>query len=254
MMYGIACYHRPQCKTLGTLLDLGIGKDEILIAVNCEEDNDEYIRRYGKSFKIIYHKKRNVAGNRNNILEELHSPCVIFDDDITAFKRYVSDGSRYGHFRKMTDGEEFRSVISECFRKAGEQRALIFGVAASDNTMIARGHSEKGSLYSLNGNFQGGFCGYLSDNIRHDESYDVLDDYELNLRMLAQGRNILRRNDIYAEKGEMGNNEGGCKELYEHGAQQRCMKRLKSQWGPLFSVIGNAKGIRITCAKVKGIS
>ena len=251
--YGIACFHRPECKTLHTLTSMGAKSDRILIATNCHDDYEEYSRLYGSKFNVIYREKKNVAGNRNNIIEELGTPCVILDDDIMEFGKYDRHVTKWGRFEKIADIRLLDSLMCECFSMAKKQNAALFGVAASDHTKTAADHFDGMERYSLNGNFQGGFCGYLQNDLRHDESYDVLDDYELNLRILANGGNILRRNDLYARKGKMAGNAGGCKDLYDSGAQERCMKQLSKQWGPLFNVIGNASGIRITCAKVRGV-
>lgn len=251
-IFGIACYHRPECKTLHTLLDIGIPKERIVIAVNCPEDNGTYSERYGDSVRIIYRDKKNVAGNRNNMLDEIEGDVVLLDDDIKAFRKYDRGASTYGRFIEAS-GEELDEMLEECFGKARETGSALFGFASTDNTMIAAQNFDKHFTYSLNGNFQGGFCGYIDRSIRHDEEYDVLDDYELNLRILAEGGSILRRNDWYAEKGKMAGNAGGCKALYEGGAQHRCMRQLERQWGCLFKTMKADKGIRVTCAKVEGM-
>lgn len=250
--YGIACYHRPECKTLHTLLKAEIPKDRILIAVNCAEDYETYSKKYGRDFEILYKPKKNVAGNRNNMLERMSGKIVLLDDDIVAFKRYERSNGKYGKFVDAC-AEEFEKMLADCFAKAEETKSVLFGFASSGNPMNAAQYFDNHHRYSVNGNFQGGFCGYPDTALRHDESYDVLDDYELNLRILAEGKNILRRNDWMADKGKMAGNSGGCKELYDSGAQHRCMRRLEKQWGFLFTTAKQDKGIRVTCAKVEGL-
>lgn len=252
VFYGIASYHRLECKTYKTLLNNGIPNERILISVNCKEDYEQYSRLYGESVRIIYKEKNNVAGNRNNLLDAMSGDIVILDDDITSFKRYSKNHGKHGNFVNIKIGE-LDKIMEQCFSKARSIDCSVFGFASSKNQLIAEKHYIKNATYSINGNFQGGFCGYINTNLRHDEKYDVLDDYELNIRILATGGNILRRNDVYAEKGKMAQNKGGCMELYRQGAQSRCMRQLERQWGFMFKTKKQDKGIMLNCVKVIGI-
>ena len=70
--YGIAGYHRPECKTYHTLVGMGVSKDKIVISLNDEDDYVKYKELYGDEVKVIYKKGNNVACNRNNIINNSH--------------------------------------------------------------------------------------------------------------------------------------------------------------------------------------
>lgn len=248
IMYAIASYHRPQCKTLETLLKLGIKKERITISLNDVSDVEEYKKNHGDKVKIIFKSGKGVACNRNNLLAQYvdGEHIILLDDDIKNFKRYVSDGSKYGKLVTIESASELEEILNKCFAMAEKHTAPFFGFYSTCNQMMITGALQKDGNYSINKLFQGGFCGFVVDRqIRYDESYLILDDYEIIIRNILKGRIIFRRNDCVAEKPPMAGAKGGYYDLYKTGIQQTYMMKLSKQYPNTFTIKKGFKGIRL---------
>ena len=243
IQYGIASYHRPECLTAQTLLNIGVSSEAIMIFVNTEEDASDYKYAWGNKLPIRFKLKHNVAGNRNNILENADKSCdlVILDDDIASFRWLDTTAPNKGGKWTPLNAEELEKKIEETFAEARKAHADMWGVAYTEQSkqrLLTKG------VYAINKNFQGGFNGFLNRDLRFDESYNLQDDYEINLRIIAGGGNILRRNDLAAHKGKMGGNPGGCQDLYRQGEQEKCLRKLEQQYPGMFRMYKDHTGGR----------
>lgn len=246
IFYGIASYHRLECKTLSTLTKLGIPSNRIVVSLNDEQDYKEYSRRYGKTVKVIYRPGNCVANNRNNLLE--HFPAgahvVILDDDIRGFKKYRANGEPLGKLWPIETGAELEKMIAESFEVAELEGIPFFGFYSSENLHMLLTGNFKDGVYSKDRIYQGGFCGFvIDDNWRYNNSYRVLDDYEILMRLWAKGGHTFRRNDCVAVKPKMASCKGGYYDLYQRGIQKKFMIKLLQDYPGAFTVKKDFSGL-----------
>ena len=245
IFYGIAGYHRPECKTYHTLLRLGIPKERIFISLNDKRDLRDYKSRYNDA-QILFREGFSVAFNRNTILN--HFPkgswVMLLDDDIGSFKKLVNkDTARGIGFQRLLSANELEDILIDAFMKCKEIGAECFGFYSLENDGWMLNTIQRDGLYSLNKLYQGGFCGFIVSDLRYDESYILQDDYELICRIIKSKGITIRRNDAVASKGKMAQNIGGCFELYKQGKQQEYLRKLKEQYPDLITLKKNMKGV-----------
>lgn len=245
--YGIASYHRPECRTLQTLLKLGVDKENITISLNDKDDYEEYKERY-KDIRVIYREGNCVAHNRNNLLDNhnIGDKLIILDDDVTCFRRWTpeNENSQYGKLITIKTKEELEDILEDCFKETEKIGNNKFGIYAISNTMMIKNTIESQGLYSINKMFQGCFCGFIVDKeSRYDGEFRVLDDYELVLRDIKDGKFILRRNDLLSETPKMGSSKGGYFDLYKQGVQKEYMLKLLKKYPGMFKIKKDYSGI-----------
>lgn len=243
--YGIASYHRPNCPTLKTLLEIGIPKENIVISLNDENDYKEYKERYANEVKVIYKYGTNVACNRNNILNYFNNGdyVMVLDDDIKSIKKYVMNESKYGKLVRL-EREELEIMLLEAFEEAKKINSSFFGTYAIDNTMMLKSTITGQGLYSINKMFQGGSTGFIVDEeTRYDESMLLLDDYEIILNNIKKGKYVPRRNDIVFCTPKMGSSEGGYFDIYKQGKQKEYLIKLSKKYPGWFKIKKDYSGI-----------
>ena len=245
--YGIAGYHRPECKTYHTLIKMGIPKERIVISLNDKEDYEKYKELYDKEVTVIYKEGTNVACNRNNIIN--HFPIgtyvMVLDDDIASFKLWVNDTttSKYGRLVSI-NAKELEDVLYDCFKQTEGAGSNMFGTYAISNTMMIKGTIESQGVYSINKMFQGGSCGFIVDEKhRYDETMLLLDDYEIILKNITEGNIILRRNDLVAITPKMGSTKGGYFDIYKQGKQKEYAIKLKNKYPNLITLKKDYSGV-----------
>lgn len=123
ILYGISSYHRPQCRTAQTLLDMGIPADSILIHLNAEEDIPAYEAVWGGAVELRYAKGNCVACNRNGLIRAAHGgELVLLDDDVKSFKKLNPNRGKYGAWEKLS-GDELNAIVHETFEKCRQEGA-----------------------------------------------------------------------------------------------------------------------------------
>lgn len=247
--YGITSYHRPQCETLRTLLNMGAEPERILVHLNDQRDIEPYAERWEGKAELRYARKYNAAGNRNNILEYLagtRDDLVILDDDIRSFAAFDASYGKWGRWNTIEEIAELDRYMEECFAKAREVGADIFGLTSTTNSMTTKGTLQADGLWSVNKNFMGGFTGIINRARRFDETYDVQDDYELNLRILKSGGKIIRRNGLTSFRAPMTKAAGGCKEFYDMGLKAACMERMAEEYRGMVKIKKDGTGLVLT--------
>lgn len=219
MIFGIASYRRPQCRTVKTLLEAGIPAENIVISVQDEKDLTEYSAIH-KGIRIIYRKADSAAGNRNTLLQTIKErPICLLDDDITSVGyRVTSKG-----FRACTK-QALEALDSLC-EEAQKNGCVVAGVSPTGNNIVASAR-ETASVDVL---LQGSFLIFLSDAL-FDGRYKMVEDYELCLRLIAQGQHTIRFNHYVANKPKNGTNEGGLHERYASGELPRWIRSLERQY------------------------
>ena len=205
MIWGIASYKRPECRTLRTLLEAGVNREDIVVSTQCVSDYEEYKKRH--NVRILYRETDCAAGNRNTILDEYKNEDVLLlDDDITSF--FVFKDCRY-----LKDDKMFVEKIPWMFKFSRENGATVFGISATDSNLVRLNRYQ----YDFKVLLQGTVLGINRESkILFDERFKMLEDYELSIRASKRNGYTMRFNDFCAGKPKNGTNEGGLHERYEN--------------------------------------
>lgn len=229
--YAIASYHRPKCKTYHALKECGIEDERIVISLNDSNDFKTYVEALGSQAQIITRRGNNVASNRNNILNyfENGAKIILLDDDIRDFRKWEEkQGNKCGAQKKIT---ELDKTFNEVFSFMQKNNIHFMGCLPTTNNMNIANMLRKGETYSFNTLVQCGLCFVIkSEEIKFDEKWDMLEDYELNLRMIRQGYIIARINNIVPNKSYMGKEKGGMYDRYQRGEQELWLRRLVKKY------------------------
>lgn len=205
MIYGIASYKRPECRTVRTLLEAGVNKEDIVISTQCLEDYEEYKKRHG--LETLYRETDCAGGNRNTIIQAFSGQDILLlDDDITGF--VVHNGKRF-----LKNDLMFIEKVPWMFEFSKKNGATLFGISATTNNLIRRARYE----YDFKVVLQGTVIGVVGGGARFDERFKMLEDYEISLRETKSGGLTMRFNDYSVYKPKNGTNEGGMHERYANG-------------------------------------
>ncbi len=215
IIYGIASFHRPLCKTYKFLRKIGVDNRRIIISLNDPKDYERY-EEANPGANIIVCNGNSAASNRNNILKKVQGKCILLDDDIYSIKIYEQRQKQYGVYR-TGNAKTLEEIFTECFIDAEKNKAAIFGINATSNGIITKRRIDTWGSYTPDVMIQGTLVGVVDPNIRFDESFLMVEDYELSCRVISIGAHTLRANTICAEKPKNGTNEGGLHERYENG-------------------------------------
>lgn len=228
MIYAIASYHRPECKTIKTLLKAGVDVSDIVISVQEKEDFEIYSNLH-RGIKIIYREGSCLSENRNNILDNIKErPICLLDDDITSFCYY--EGRKF-----ITDSRTALEKLSELAEQAKRNGCELCGIAATANAIIAGNRPVVGVDMLC----QGTVVVILSEDLRYDETQKMVQDYEICLRIISKGGHVLRGNHLSANKPQNGTNKGGLHEEYLRGENKYWHKVLAKKY-PMYKI--NKKG------------
>ena len=169
---------------------------------------------------------------------------IILDDDITSIKIWKLIGeSKYGKLINISKQELFE-ILDDCFENTIKLGNNKFGICSVANTMVIKSTIASQGIYSINKIFQGCFFGFIvDDKIRFDEDMPVLDDYEIVLRDIYQGKDILRRNDLIVSVAKLGSNKGGCQDAYSNGKQKEALIKLYKKYYKIMNIKKDFSGI-----------
>lgn len=182
MIIGIPSYRRAGGVCTLDMIDGALPKENIIISTQTEDDFKDYKRLYSDRATIIYRKGGSVGENRNNVLEHCfrnNIDCVVMlDDDILDFVTYTG--------RKLK-GEEAVKLLEDCIKAARKMRATLFGTYPVCNSFFMKRTVTKNILT--------GTCfGVLDTSLRFDTKFRIKEDYELCLRVMQKGGNVIRFN------------------------------------------------------------
>lgn len=220
MIFGIPSYHRPECKTINTLLNAGVETSKIVVSVQDEYDLKKYKENFPE-IQIIFRKTDCAAGNRNTLLEYVKErPICLLDDDISSFSYFTDDG------KFLVQTNHAINILQKISKKCE-----LIGIAPTSNNMVGRNRSD----WNIDVVLQGTALIINSLNLRFDERYKMVEDYEIALRTIYQGGHTLRYNYICANKPDNGTNKGGMHERYINNELPFFLKALHKQY-PIFKV------------------
>lgn len=200
----------PSYKRCGDVLTLGMlsggmfGCDDIIIATQTQRDFEAYTKTYKGTATIIYREGHCVGDNRNSLLEWAQknnvNRAVMLDDDIKSIR--FLNGSR------ANSPEQLYSLFSRCFAYAEKAEAPLWGCYPCDNRLSMK----KSITISL---LTAPCLGFLDLGVRFSSRYRIKEDYELCLRLLRQGRKVLRFNSFGMSVSHK--QGGGCFEDWQKG-------------------------------------
>lgn len=223
LRYGIPSYKRPECKTVDMLINAGVSRENIFVSLQDGRQLEQYKAVHPNIQYIVRHADC-AAGNRNTLLETIGAPLVLLDDDIRA----IAIKHKGGNFKRAATTAEFEPVIEAAIQQARENKCSIVGFAATTNDLIARNREE----YSYDVLLQGSLLVVLNGDIRFDERWKMVEDYELSLRTILRSHTI-RANYVSAFKPTNGTNVGGLHDRYVNGELAIWIDRLSKKY-PMF--------------------
>lgn len=199
MIIAIPTYRRAgNVKTFGLLAD-AFSKDEVILGTQTQEDFEKYSELYTEKCTIICEEAHSCGDNRNNLLDYCESKGIkevlFLDDDLR-------------HIRTMRDeriiGEEFRKLMEKCFDLCRKNDITLFGSYATDNKLSMKPTATRNII-------DGMLCGLLDTSIRYDSNFKTKGDYELSLRLMSNGKKVVRFNSF--APASVPRTKGGCEEL-----------------------------------------
>lgn len=194
----IPSYKRAgKVKTLDLLQGETYSADDIIISTQTQEDYDAYRGHYKGRATIIYREGNSVGDNRNSLLEwaQKHEIryAVMLDDDVKSI-RFIN-GSR------ATTANQLNQLFQKCFNYAADNDCPLWGSYPNDNRLSMKTNVKCALL-------TGTCLGFLDTGLRFDNRYRIKEDYELSLRLLRQGKKVLRFNSFAPSACHK--TDGGC--------------------------------------------
>lgn len=201
MIITIPSYQRANKVTTIDFLGDAFKKEEIIIGTQTEEDFKLYSEKYGERAIVIYKQGNSVGENRNNLLEYCQEhgikECLQLDDDLRCIVTLD---------KRRLRGKEFRDLLERCFDMCRESRVTMFGGYCCENPLMMSRTAKPNVIVGM-------LCGILDTSIRYDVSFRIKEDYELSLRLMRQGKRVIRFNSFGASAAHK--TAGGCSEDWQ---------------------------------------
>lgn len=237
--YGRAC----QQKTLKYLLYCGC--KDITLQTQTKSDMRLLSEKYGTEIKVLYKKASRLSENANNGLHSFDDGefvCVV-DDDITSFT--YCDINR--NTRKKANGEQF---IKELLGLENELQRIGANVGVtfplSNQSMASAATS---SRFDKNALGTGSLMMIRVGSVWCDESLTSCEDYDVQLREIAEGRSIIRCNTLAPNRlsrlRKNGEQEGGRGFYYEDKEHTDNIKRVVKRYAPIARIGKNGTSIKL---------
>lgn len=236
----------PSYKRCGDVRPIefsGALSDDIIIATQTEDEFRSYSEAYSGRAKIIYRKAHNASGNRNTLLLELAEGerAMMIDDDVKSIQ--VCMGEKNSQAREVT-----RDDIDACFDAMEAAGVKVGGCYPIANPYFAYARAEK----TKNDILVGDVMLFIGGCALFNEDYDACEDYELVLRTIANGDDVMRFNRLIAPttssgmKGALsGQTKGGLADAYASGAHHDAIMRLAREYAPIAKLGSDKTSIRI---------
>ena len=224
----IPSYQRAgNVKTFGLLAD-AFAKDEVILATQTPQEYEQYNELYGDKVTVIYGEAHSCGDSRNNLLDYCQqrgiSEVLFLDDDL----RYI---------RTMRDeritGKDFRTLMEKCFDVCRKNGITMFGSYATDNKLSMKPTVSRNII-------DGMLCGLLDTSIRYDSNFKTKGDYELSLRLMTQGKKVVRFNSF--APASVPRTKGGCEELRKRTDDSVYADWLVAAYPTLVKLHPNRKG------------
>lgn len=247
MKFVIPSYNRPDTQlTLTYLNSIGYGKRDIILQVQTLRDKSAYEQLYGDVATVLYDAADRFSVNANNALRRLDGSeiVVVMDDDIKSPMKWIPNTTRLevptrsqfdGSLRKLLSAmERFGARIGTCY--------------ASANGLSIRGVCKNGEI-TRNRLSSGWLIIGKAGDIRFDESLTSCEDYEIQLREISEGRNIVRLNSLapntVSRQRKNGPQKGGRGFSYQDQEHMRNIRRVVGMYYPIGIPSRKGTAIRI---------
>ena len=102
--------------------------------------------------------------------------------------------------------------MEKCFDIARRNDIVLFGNYITTNNMMMKKTATENILCGV-------LLGIMDTSLRFDESFEIKDDFELSLRLIKQGKKVVRFNSFAACSGYC--TRGGCEETRNKGDYDR---------------------------------
>mgnify|MGYP003588143603 CR=1 FL=1 len=218
VVYAIPTYNRPhRQKTLEYLLANHV--EHVILFV--QNRYEEYEERYGNNVQIVRTKADSVASNRNCVLNYLQGHKVVMLDDDISIIHELDEAT--GTWR--TQGPSFFEFAEKAFDSAEKEGAEAWGLYPTHQPFYMRGAREKFDYAILIGTVLGLFAGER----RFDEQFRVDEDFDFCMRILLDGKKVVRYNRWAADAAHR--TRGGCQD--DWAQEEQYAKMLEAKY-PLF--------------------
>lgn len=237
MRFLIPSYNRlERCTTVQYLHEVGVPKGEIYIATQTSQDYDGYSKKYGGIANVIYREAHNCAGQRNTLvgLMDYGETALFLDDDLRSIQKYVMPSSGgYGKPVNM-DMSMLTDMCNEAEEFIDEGVTDIVGTAWNDNRQNLFRMMSSGKRLKKPSLLSGATMFVKKDeDLRFDETLDCLDDTELCLRYISEGRQTMMVVDWVMRKPKDTTEKGGCYDVYQSGKKTSVLKELDRRYYPM---------------------
>lgn len=157
---------------------------------------------------------------------------------------FFDKGQAKATSRKIYSGKIFYDDIVKCFSVSEEIGSVMWGCSPTGNAMFAKNRLAIDGEFAVNKLFQGGLVGHIIDRkTYYDETYQTIEDYELQLRIMASGGLTLRKNDIATSKKPNRNYKGGLFDTYRTDATKNDLDRLCAKYSNYVKVKPDYSGV-----------
>lgn len=205
-VFCIPSYRRADNQAcLQYLSNLGFGQDMINISTQDKADYAKYKCLYGRKARIVYRDGTCIADNRNTLLDMFGNDTrvIMLADAIKGFYR-ISNGK----LQPLDSRKAIESMIERGYTISTAENAIMWGVYPIKNDFFMD------ETYVVNNLIIGCFMAFeKAPEYRFAREYRLKEDFELSLRMVEDGHNIVRFNDTTIDRRHK--IKGGCQKMWQ---------------------------------------
>ena len=188
-------------------------------------EKDAYHSFYGSSVVAVPNNIRGITQTRNWILDNAGDDSVVMVDDDVQTCGYVELQERNGKQRKILP----HIWVSECeklFDVCRSMKYRLWGIA----TQAALRSFYPYRPFLWRSYVTASFCGICNESgLRFDESFKVKEDYELNLRCIAEDGGIVAARYLFWQNSHWVD-DGGCKDYRTQEMESDAIRKLQSRY------------------------
>ena len=205
-IFCIPSYKRADNQAcLHYLHDLGFDRSMIYISTQDKNDYVQYKVLYGGMAKIAYRKGSCISDNRNTLLDMFgaDSRIIMLADAIKSF--HVLRGET---LCKLETRKDVEAMIERGYDVCCREGAVMWGIYPIKNDFFMD------STYVVNNLIIGCFMAFEKNpHYRFAREYRLKEDFELSLRMIQDGKRIVRFNDVTIDRRHK--IKGGCEAMWK---------------------------------------
>ncbi len=217
-VFAIPTYNRPNEQlTVEYLSSCGVDKDLIYCFVQTKEDETKIKKKYGNLCNVVFGKANSHSSNCNNAFSYFDegAKIVLIDDDVKSLDYLSKDGKK---LIKVEDADKLFSIITKCFKYAINKGAYIWGVYPVHNAFFMK-HSVDDKNLCISAIWG------VVNKYKMNEAFRVKGDYELCCRMINEGLNVVRFNNLALNAKHY--SKGGCEDDWKNDeVTEKCCNML----------------------------